>query len=171
VHKETTGGGWCGISHGLSGQMTNSLLLIAWPEGDQVHTSLRSVTAWMLPPVYTGNATVTQIWSSVNETQYEVIFRCQNCFTWQGGEEVETKVSTKAGQIVLGRAQGVDAPQAPKCPSKLLFGFHDHGYGQYGANLENATHTSYSAWAARATQSPTTDCVNIPEYTTKPTPT
>jgi cellobiose dehydrogenase (acceptor) len=169
-NKNESGGGWCGISHGTTGQMTNALLLVAWPEGDQVQTSFRSTPSWMMPPLYQGSAKLTQISSYVNDTMYEVIYRCQNCFSWENGD-IAVNVSTKSGQLVLGRAQAVDAPQAPKCPSKILAGFHDFGYGQYGADIKGAQHSSYSAWAAMATKTPTTDCENVPAYTTKATPT
>lgn len=141
----------------MSGQMTQALLLMAWPYEDQVLTSFRFTSGYQLPPVYKGNATLTQISSSVNATNYEVIYRCQNCFEWDNGGS-STKVSTTEKTLVLGRAQAIKSVTNPGCPDKISFGFHDDGYGQYGANLESVVNPSYSAWAALATKTPKTTC-------------
>ncbi|KAH8887786.1 hypothetical protein GQ53DRAFT_872520 [Thozetella sp. PMI_491] len=154
--------GWCGLSHGASGQMTSSLLLMAWPYNGEVYTSFRYTPGYQTPPVYTGNATLTQISSFVNATMWELVYRCQNCFSWnQNG--ATGKVSTSSKFFLMGRAAAKRGPYNAQCPDKMTFGFHDHGYGQYGAQLDNATHTSYSAWAALATKTVATDCDHITE--------
>ncbi len=144
--------------------MTNSLLLVAWPWEGQVMMSFRMATAWMQPAPYMGKAKVTQISSFVNDSSYEVIYRCQNCFTWKT-QAATVNISTTTGQLVLGRAQAALGPNAPGCPNKISFGFHDFGYGQYGANISNLTHASYSKWAALATKTVSTDCLHIPSTT------
>ncbi len=148
--------------------MTNALLLVAWPWEGQVMTSFRYASKWTMPTEYTGNAKVTQISSFVNETMFEIIYRCQNCFNWRTPENVTHIVNTSTGTLVFGRAQAVKGPAVPGCPSRMTFGFHDSGYSQYGVDLSNAIHPSYSSWAALATHSVSTDCVNIPTAT--PTP-
>ncbi|EAA28998.1 cellobiose dehydrogenase [Neurospora crassa OR74A] len=149
--------GWCGVSHGQSGQMTQSLLLMAWASKGQVFTSFRYASGYNVPGLYTGNATLTQISATVNSTQFELIYRCQDCFAWnQGGSK--GSVSTSSGLLVLGRAAAKGNLQNPTCPDKAIPGFHDNGFGQYGAPLEKVPHTSYSAWASLATKTTTADC-------------
>jgi cellobiose dehydrogenase (acceptor) len=156
--------GWCGLTHG--GHMVSDLLLMAWPYKDQVMTSFRWATDYFPAGVFNeGNATLTQISSWVNTTGYEVIYRCQNCFSWggggggQGGGASSAEVSpTSSGSLVLGHAQSFDSPANPGCPDKITYGFHDNGYGQWGAALNGSTSASYSKWAALATKSVATSC-------------
>ncbi len=98
-----------------AGQMTQALLIVAWPYNGQVLTSFRFATAYKLPEVYTGNAVLTQISSSVNATNYELIYRCQNCFAWnQAGST--GNVSSSAGSFVIGRAQARSPADEPGLP-------------------------------------------------------
>ncbi|KAJ9132135.1 Carbohydrate-binding module family 1 protein [Coniochaeta hoffmannii] len=152
-----TATGWCGISHGQSGQMTQALLLVAWPYGNQIMTSFRYTPGYQFPPVYKGDAKLTQISSFVNDTTYELIYRCQNCFTWSAsGANVSVQTSQKF--FVLGRAAASKAVTNPGCPDKVSFAFHDNGYGQFGADLSVAVQPSYSSWTALATKAVTPDC-------------
>ena len=153
--------GWCGVSHGVSGQMTNSLLVMAFPAANgEIHTSFRYTAGYVTPGLYTGNATLTQISSRINSTYWELIYRCQNCLAWnQGG--TSGNVSTSSKLFVMGFAAAKRGPYNAQCPDKMTFGFHDNGYGQYGAPLDNATHPSYTSWAALATKTVTTDCEHM----------
>ncbi|KAK4126752.1 hypothetical protein N657DRAFT_610772 [Parathielavia appendiculata] len=152
-----TSPGWCGISHGQSGQMTQALLLVAWASGETVYTSFRYATGYTLPDVYTGDAKLTQISSNVTATGFELLYRCENCFAWnQGG--TSGSVSTSQGNLVLGRAAARDGLENPTCPDEATFGFHDSGFGQWGAPLEGAAQASYAQWTALATTVPETTC-------------
>lgn len=120
-------------------------------------TSFRWTAGYNLPAVYKGDAKLTQISSSVNDTTYQVIYRCQNCFEWDNGGTT-AKVSTTGKSIVLGRAQALKAPTNPGCPDKISYGFHDNGYAQYGALLDKVVQPSYSDWTMLATQTVQTTC-------------
>ncbi|KAI0164219.1 hypothetical protein GGR52DRAFT_110854 [Hypoxylon sp. FL1284] len=148
--------GWCGISHGESGQMTQALLLIAWPYEDQVLTSFRFATGYNMPGVYNGNATLTQISSKVNDSNFEVIYRCQNCFAWDQ-EGSSGSVSTSSGLLVLGRASSSTIPSSPECPADISFSQHQ-SFGQFGAPLDGVGRTEYPDWAALATKNVAGDC-------------
>lgn len=137
--------------------MTQALLLVAWPFGDQVLTSFRYTAGYQFPAVYAGNATLTTISSSVTDTGYEIIYRCQNCFSWDASGAVAS-VSTSQGLLVMGRAQGSKAVTNPGCPDKISFGFHDNGYAQWGADLTGLAQSSYAKWAALPTKMVTTNC-------------
>jgi cellobiose dehydrogenase (acceptor) len=149
--------GYCGISHGQSGQMTQALLLVAWASEDTVYTSFRFATGYTLPGLYTGDAKLTQISSNVTATSFEVLFRCENCFAWNQ-DGTEASVSTSTGNLVLGRAAAETGLEGPTCPDTATFGFHDAGFGQWGAPLEGATSDKYADWAALATTTPETTC-------------
>ncbi|KAL2015859.1 hypothetical protein VTK56DRAFT_4678 [Thermocarpiscus australiensis] len=148
--------GWCGVS--LGGPMTNSLLIAAWPNEDTVYTSLRYATGYVMPDLYTGDAKITQISSTINSTHFTLIFRCQNCLQWnQGGQA--GGVSTTASFAVFGWAQAFPSPGNPTCPDQITLVQHDNGMGIWGAGLDsNAANPSYSAWAAKATKTVTGDC-------------
>ncbi|KAI0014611.1 fungal cellulose binding domain-containing protein [Xylariomycetidae sp. FL0641] len=148
--------GWCGISFG--GPMTNSLLLTAWPHEDQVLTSFRFATGYNMPELYTGDAELTQISSTVNETTYTLLFRCQNCLSWnQGG--TKGSVATSGGFMTVGWCNAFPAPGNPSCPDEITVEQHDNGQGIFGAQFDDAVaNPSYTEWAALATATVTGDC-------------
>jgi cellobiose dehydrogenase (acceptor) len=159
--------GWCGLSHGLSGQMTQSLLLMAWPFNGQVLTSFRYATGYQPPGLYAGNAILTQISSSVSATGYELIYRCQNCFSWDH-DGAKGNVSTAAGLLVLGRAQAKRAPTNPSCPNTITPNYHNNGFGQWGAPLAGVVNANYAKWAALATTTVTGACGAAPVVPSSP---
>lgn len=130
--------------------MTQSLLIVAWPYEDQVLTSFRYADGYTMPVEYTGNATLTQIRSAVDDTGYEVLYRCQGCFSWDQ-DGVPGSVSTSKGSLVAGRAQGSIVPENPQCPSEITYEFHDDGFAQTGLPLDDAPNEAYEEWAALAT--------------------
>ncbi|KAI2618080.1 carbohydrate-binding module family 1 protein [Hypomontagnella submonticulosa] len=160
--------GYCGLSFG--GPMTNSLLLMAWPNEDQILTSFRFATGYTSPEVYTGNAKLTQISSTIDKDQFTLIFRCQNCLSWDH-EGASGSASTSAGILVLGWASSLKVPSSPSCPADIIIQEHS-GQSIWGATLdENAANPSYSQWAALATATVTGDCGGGPTPTTTTTTT
>lgn len=156
----------------LGGPMTNSLLLMAWPYKSDILTSFRYATGYDMPDVYTGNATVTQISSSVTASTYTLIFRCQNCLSWSQGGQAGA-ASTSAGYMVLGWAQAVAAPGNPSCPAQITLAQHET-QSIFGAQLDsNAVNPSYSAWAAKATKTVTGTCgvASVTSIASVPVPT
>ncbi|KAI1402017.1 hypothetical protein F4819DRAFT_496243 [Hypoxylon fuscum] len=148
--------GWCGISHGESGQMTQALLLVAWPYQDQVLTSFRFATGYNMPALYSGNATLTQISSKVNGTGFELIYRCQNCYSWD--QEGSTgSVATSSGALVLGRASSAVLPTSPECPANIKLQQHSM-IGQFSALLDTVGKAKYPDWAALATKTVLGEC-------------
>lgn len=135
--------------------MTQALLLVAWPYQDQVVTSFRYATGYNLPDVYSGDAKVTQISSSVNGSTFELIYRCENCLSWNQNGQTGS-VATSSGFFILGWAQAQAAPSNPSCPDSS-FVQHD-AFGQYGAQLNNSVNASYSQWAALATKTTNGAC-------------
>jgi cellobiose dehydrogenase (acceptor) len=151
--------------------MTNSLLLMAYPYKNQVLTSFRYATGYDNPELYTGDAKLTQVSSKVNSTHYSVIFRCQNCLSWnQGGATGSAQTSN--GNLVLGWCNAFPSPGNPSCPNDISIVQHDNGQSIFGAVLDsNAANPSYSAWAAKATATVTGSCGATTTTTTTSTPT
>lgn len=71
-----------GLSH--SAGMTSSLLLLSWvnENDNSVMTSFRYASGYAEPAVYNGNATLDVISSNVNDTHYELTYRCNDCWAW-----------------------------------------------------------------------------------------
>lgn len=120
---------------------------MAWPFEDQVLTSFRFATGYSEPVPYTGNATLTTLASTVSDTAFEIVYRCQDCFVWSQ-DGAEGKVSTSTGSTVLGRAASNEAPGNPGCPNEITIPYHRRLFGQWGAPFANATAASYSQYAA-----------------------
>ncbi|KAI1394791.1 carbohydrate-binding module family 1 protein [Hypoxylon fuscum] len=160
----TTTNAWCGLSFG--GPMTNSLLLMAWPYEDQTLTSFRFASGYTSPDVYTGDAKLTQISSTIDESHFTLIFRCQNCLAWdQGG--ATGSASTSAGLLVLGWASSLQSPSNPSCPADISINFHSNGQSIWPATLDgNAANPSYTKWAAQATATVTGSCGGTTPTTT-----
>ncbi|KAI2464125.1 carbohydrate-binding module family 1 protein [Annulohypoxylon bovei var. microspora] len=165
----TTTNAWCGLSFG--GPMTNSLLLMFWPYEDQVLTSFRFATGYTAPDVYTGNATLTQVSSTIDEDHFSLIFRCQDCFAWdQDGATGST--STSSGALILGWASSLQAPTNPACPADIALVFHSNGDSMWSATLDqNVVNPSYSQWASQATATVTGSCGTSTTTTTTSTST
>ncbi|GFF94128.1 cellobiose dehydrogenase [Aspergillus udagawae] len=152
---DATKTGWCGVS--LKGSMTSNLLLMAWPYNGTVLTSFRFSSGYTMPDVYAGNATLTQISSTVNATHYTLLFRCQDCLAWNNNG-VTGSAPTSAKQLVLGWAQSVAAPGNPSCPAKITLQQHD-AQGIWVAKLDSsAASASYAKWAALANKTVPGDC-------------
>ncbi|RYO74473.1 hypothetical protein DL764_010817 [Monosporascus ibericus] len=162
--KDPETGAWCGISHGQSGQMTQALLLVAWPYDDQVLTSFRYATGYSSPVPYTGDAKLTQIASKMNETHFELQYRCENCFSWDHDGSTGS-VSTSDGFLVVGRAAANAVPSNAQCATEAVMQQHNNGFGQFGAGLEGVPNESYSAWAEKATATVTGSCGSGPTPT------
>ncbi|KAF3022035.1 hypothetical protein E8E14_012745 [Neopestalotiopsis sp. 37M] len=166
--EDATSTGWCGVS--LGGAMTNNLLLMAWPYDDNIYTSFLWATGYTQPAPYTGDATLTQISSTVNDTHYTLIFRCQGCLSWDQ-DGTTGSVSTSAGYMVLGWAEAYAQPSNPDCPANVVMVQHDY-QGIFGAQFDaTIANASYSAWAASATATVTGSCTAVPTTTATTTAT
>lgn len=130
--------------------MAQSLLLVAWPYENEVLTSFRYATGYSSPSVYTGDAKLSVLASSVNASSFTIVYRCEECWRWdQGG--ATGSVSTSGGSAVLGRASADEAPGNPGCPNEITMPYHARAFGQFGAPFSSATASSYSAYATMPT--------------------
>ena len=129
--------------------MTNNLLLMAYPNGNDVLTGFFWATDYgQMPVPYTGNAKLTQISSSTNTTHYRVVFRCEGCLSYgQGG--VTGAVKTSGGGGVFGWAWSSATPTNPDCPHDVLLLQHNT-QSVFGTSFTSAQ-ASYATWAKLAT--------------------
>ncbi|KAL4807494.1 hypothetical protein BDV18DRAFT_135433 [Aspergillus unguis] len=147
--------GWCGLSMGSS--MNSNLLLVSYAQDDQVLTSFRFSSGYAMPTLYTGNATLTQISSTVTAEKFEVLFRCQNCFAWDQ-DGVTGSATTSAGQLILAWAQGQESPTDASCPDDLSLVQHEAQGIWVGKLNAKAASSKYESWAELATDDVTGSC-------------
>ncbi|KAG9522168.1 FAD/NAD(P)-binding domain-containing protein, partial [Aureobasidium melanogenum] len=135
--------GWAGLD--LSAQMANHILVVAWPDGDKVMSSVREATGYTTPPVYTGNVTTTPIANGtfVNSTHFSYTFVCNGCITG----ESDSFPNTVKGNA-FGWAYSSDAPAKPSAADTAL-NMHS-GFGAFAIIFANSSSASYSTWASWA---------------------
>ncbi|KAK2762738.1 hypothetical protein FQN54_000912 [Arachnomyces sp. PD_36] len=140
------GSGWSGVSHG--GSMPESLLLLSWADGEEVKTSFRYATGYVAPDLYTGNATITPISSSVTETNFELIYRCQDCWSWSQGGAAGGQ-DTSEGGLLIGWVQSSASPEDPTDADSPI-SYHDNGFGLFQAESGKAAQAEYDSWVQAA---------------------
>lgn len=146
----TDGAGWGGISFG--GDMTEHLLFVAWPNGDDIVTSFRLASSYANPAVYT--ATTVQALpiangTFINSTHLSYTFVCQGCII--GGD---TTFAATAAAPIIGYAVSTSNPTTVSDPSSALV-YHDAGSNEYGFSTSSAQSASYATWASWASAAST----------------
>ncbi|KAH8648421.1 cellobiose dehydrogenase [Xylariales sp. PMI_506] len=136
--------GWGGFDFGT--EMADRLLIIAWPNGDDVVVSAREATTYATPPVYSGNVTLYPIASGtyVNSTHYSATVLCSGCIT---GDDTTFSASDTEG--TFGYAYSTTAVTDASDSSTAL-SYHSAGFGAWGMPLAYAMSSDYATWAATA---------------------
>ncbi|KAL3469191.1 hypothetical protein BJX99DRAFT_265413, partial [Aspergillus californicus] len=143
----TASTGWCGLS--LGGTMPSKLLLMAYPQDDEILTSFRFSAGYVMPDLYTGDANLTQISSTITDTEFSLLFRCQGCLAWDQ-EGVTGNASTTDARLILGWAQGQESPSDGACPDELSVPQHEAQSIWVGTLDESAVSAKYESWAELA---------------------
>ena len=151
VGARTSGAGWTGISHSAS--MPNSLLLLAWVNGQQIQTSFRYASGYVAPDIYTGNATLTQIDHSINDTHFTLTYRCQWCLVWDQDSTPGSQLPT-GSSLVFGWAQS-DTNPSPVTDSDATIIEHD-SMGDFGLGVASAQSPQYSSYISKLPKPTTT---------------
>ncbi|KAJ4295201.1 hypothetical protein N0V90_007211 [Kalmusia sp. IMI 367209] len=135
--------GWAGAS--FTGSMLNAMLLVAWPNGDEIVSSLRVATNYALPKVIDG-PTLQTIASSTNETGFSYTFLCKNCITT---DTTINSLNVTAETSVFGWA--IATTTGPSTPSSPGSSIQQHDtFGLYGVDIANAKSADFASWAALA---------------------
>ncbi|KAI1798304.1 cellobiose dehydrogenase [Ganoderma leucocontextum] len=153
---------WIGLAFG--GAMIGDLLLVAWPNGNDIVASTRYATAYTQPTAYAGPTLTTLPSSSVNSTHWKYVFRCQDCTSWQGGGGISP---TGTGVFAWAYSNvGVDDPSDPNST------FQEHtDFGFYGINFPDAQNSNYQNYLQGNPGTPptTTTTTTTSTSTTAPT--
>lgn len=126
--------------------MTNSLLVVAFADGESVKHSLRYATEYALPDVYQGNATLSPIQNEVSKDSFTSIFHCKDCLRWNQGEG-SGKASTSSGNLNLAWAMNEDGPGG--CAEDLM---KHTAQGTWVGFVEGAPNKDFDEWAGMAGQ-------------------
>lgn len=141
----TDGAGWGGVS--LGGSMTDNLILVAWPNGDDIVTSFRLASSYANPSVYTAttvNALPIANGTFVNSTHLSYTFLCSGCIVGD-----DTTFAATDETPVIGYAVSSSNPTTVSSASSALV-YHDTGAMEYGFAAADAQSASYATWASWA---------------------
>ncbi|KDQ52894.1 carbohydrate-binding module 1 protein [Jaapia argillacea MUCL 33604] len=157
---------WIGLS--LGGSMTDSLLLVAWPNAGNIVYSTRYTTDYVLPTAYAGPIITNLPSTTVNATHWRWVFRCQNCTVWTGGSMDVTSAGAWAW------AYSSVAVTTPSDPNSSMEEHTDFGF--WGQNLQNAhvtqaVYNAYLAGTAVSSTPPTSTTTTSVSSTTSAAPT
>ncbi|ETS78784.1 hypothetical protein PFICI_08637 [Pestalotiopsis fici W106-1] len=162
----TDGAGWGALAMGPG--MTGRLLLVAWPNGEEVVSSFRYTSAYSTPDVYT-NSTLSALpianGTFINSTHLSYTFVCEGCVI--GGS---TTFDFSADTGALGYAVSSSNPTTPSDSSTALV-YHDLGANIYVANFTAAQSAQYATWASYGSAVSTTPSTGGSNSTNSTTPT
>ncbi|CAL3969300.1 unnamed protein product [Diplocarpon coronariae] len=139
--------GYGGIT--LTGSMTGSLLVVAWPNEGKVVASFRQTSGYSSPAVYTNSAlSLSPIANGtfVNGTHTSYTFLCGGCIM---GNALTFQAST--ANIIIGWSFSRTAPTSPSSAELATFVYHEAGFGSFGLAMTSATSADYPTWASYAT--------------------
>ncbi|KAK1672240.1 GMC oxidoreductase [Colletotrichum godetiae] len=143
--------GWASVS--LGGPMTNKLLVVAWPNGESIQTSIRKASGYSNPDVVTDSGiTLKPIESgtSINATAFTYTFVCEGCITGDTTTFTGTSDTTTFGWAYSTTAL------SDTTSTSIALNYHGAGFGLFGANLADAKSADYATWAAKASDAVTT---------------
>ncbi|KAI0047487.1 hypothetical protein FA95DRAFT_1217544 [Auriscalpium vulgare] len=143
---------WIGVA--LGGAMVKNLLLVAWPSENSVVASARYATGHVLPSVYSGPVITNLPSTSVNDTHWNWVFRCQNCTSWTGGSLNTTTSSTWAWAY---STSAVDTPSNPSSTFKI---HTDFGHWTENMSAGHASADDYASYLAGGSGSGSTTTVS-----------
>ncbi|KAL7621673.1 hypothetical protein AAE478_009000 [Parahypoxylon ruwenzoriense] len=138
--------GWVSVSFG--GRMINSLLLVVYPDGENVTASLRVAPEYASPLQFEGDAILRSIpkGTFADSTGFSYTFLCENCIV----DDLTFDGSDPAPSFAW--AMSTNPVADPSRPSSLL-NYHDF-YGWFSADIEAASSAKFAEWAALASDDP-----------------
>lgn len=104
--------------------------------------------AYEAPKAYGGTASITHLYSSVNETNWVLVYKCTRCFLFDDPSQTGYNMSTSQGKWAQGWGQATLPPSDVTNPNAEIQQ-HDNGMGIFQIEGASATHTSYSDWVTR----------------------
>ncbi|KAM5377924.1 hypothetical protein ACJZ2D_004828 [Fusarium nematophilum] len=138
--------GYASVSMGSS--MAKKLLIVAWPNGDSVVTSLRMASGYTNPDVVDDSSIVLKPIEkgiSVGASSFTYTFLCEGCIKDDG-----TTFKAADENAVLGFAVSTTALSDPSSASGAL-NYHGAGFGGFSVDATAAKSADYDTWAKLAT--------------------
>ena len=125
--------------------------------------------AYQAPVIYNGSATLTQLYTSVNSTNWVMVYKCHNCLIFDDPSQTNFNTSTTHGSWEQGWSQSYAPPYVATNPDSG-FSQHNNGMGEFQIEVASATQASYSIWetmtatatVVTGTLSPTSTYSSIP---------
>ncbi|KAF8905671.1 hypothetical protein CPB85DRAFT_1437210 [Mucidula mucida] len=149
---------WAGVSP--KGAMLQTILLVAWANGNNVVSSARFATDYVQPTEMSGPVLTDLPSTTVSDTQWKWVYRCQNCTTWSTGS---LNTNSSGAPAWVWSSAPVDDPSDPQST------FEEHtDFGFYGLDFSSAhvSQADYDNWAAGGTGTPTTTIASTTTTTT-----
>lgn len=137
--------GYASVAMGSS--MANKLMVVAWPNGDSVVSSLRIASGYTNPdPIDDDSAVLKPIKDgiSVDADSFTYTFLCQGCIKDDG-----TTFAATASPAILGFAVSNKALSTPSSPSGPL-NYHSAGFGGFSIDAKAAQSSKFESWAELA---------------------
>lgn len=124
-------------------------------------------SGYVAPDPYKGNASIEQISATVNDTHFELVYRCQWCWSWDQEGATNEQIPEDGTNSVIGWAQHNDLPPA----AGGSWVFHNNGQSQFGIPVTPARNAKYAEWAGDSGPTPTSTPTTTPTSspTTPPT--
>ncbi|KAF2276743.1 CBD9-like protein [Westerdykella ornata] len=137
------GTGWSGVS--LGGGMLNKLLIVAWPNGQNVVSSFRKTANFGSPPVATGafNQTAIANGTYTNATHWTYTFLCSKCILAD-----KTTFGAADTTANFGWAFNAQAPAQKNNAGSTVAKHSDQG--QVAFDLTKARSANFTTWKGYA---------------------
>lgn len=110
--------GWWFLAPMMGHARTKSLLLAPWIDISKIVASFRCVSGYVHPGKSTSNATVCHISNSVHISHYELIYRCEGCWSWNHGGPTAAQVLARQCSITI--HQTIEVSLTAPCPTKII---------------------------------------------------
>jgi Starch binding domain/Cytochrome domain of cellobiose dehydrogenase len=103
-------------------------------------------SGFVAPKMYNGTASITQIYTQVNATNWLMVYKCTRCLIFDDPSQTSFNTSTSAGLFEQGWAQSSAPPDDPtNADSEILQ--HNNGMGEFKVEVASAIQASYLIWA------------------------
>lgn len=104
-------------------------------------------SGYLAPKIYNGTASITQLYTSVNDTNWLMVYKCTRCLIFDDPSQTPFNISTSNGQFEQGWAQSTEPPNDPANANSDI-AQHNNGMGEFKIEVASATQASYSIWAS-----------------------
>jgi len=127
----------------LGASMVGKVLIVAWPNGNEVVGSTRLATRKSNPAEYTANITLKAIpkGTFVKDGNWQYTFVCGGCL-----KDEAKGFKKEATEGKLGFALSATAPRQPANKASAL-NYHAAGFGAFNAKLSAARSDKFEGWS------------------------